>query len=407
MGENEEKRGLSRAGVGAPGSMYERALIIGASGEVFFTIWDMVMRVLRTVIAYYALLLTSPVSFVMFMVRYNMLWNGKLFGFVSTVFFFLWYPFVSLGLVIFKAVKAKVMPTPSFDDGNVFFISPSNPVAALFWLWYKDLSPPLAQFMLCGGDEEAIRHSWVDTISTKKFWRRHLESVGAHVPQELGLWDGEKLEWNQKYNKQDVVVKLDASFLGIGDQFLVFGKDVHSAEDIEACLAKECAGKKDTHVLEWIRPAEGMEVHSLDILTIADPVTNKVEVFTVIYWGDCKDGKSTHSTEAGYSCDVAREVNNGPCAWYAPHFANMTEKPGHGTGLKLPGLKECVDHAVRCHEAVLKEQPWIKMAGWDAICARSGIVFFEGNFAQMRLPRRVFLSWGLLYASLKRWVFKV
>ena len=34
------------------------------------------------------------------------------------------------------------------------------------------------------------------------------------------------------------------------------------------------------------------------------------------------------------------------------------------------------------------------MAGWDLIISRTGVVFFEGNFAQMRLPRRVFLSWG-------------
>ena len=53
---------------------------------------------------------------------------------------------------------------------------------------------------------------------------------------------------------------------------------------------------------------------------------------------------------------------------------------------------------VKAHEHAMAEQPWLKMIGWDAILARNGPIFFEGNYAQMRLPRRVFLSFATLRA---------
>ena len=50
-------------------------------------------------------------------------------------------------------------------------------------------------------------------------------------------------------------------------------------------------------------------------------------------------------------------------------------------------------------------QPWLRMIGWDCIMARGedAPVFFEGNYAQMRLPRRVFLSWENLWHCLTQW----
>lgn len=56
---------------------------------------------------------------------------------------------------------------------------------------------------------------------------------------------------------------------------------------------------------------------------------------------------------------------------------------------------------VECHKNAMKEQPFLKMIGWDLMLARKGIVYFEGNYAQMRLPRRVFLSWGMTLECLK------
>ena len=58
---------------------------------------------------------------------------------------------------------------------------------------------------------------------------------------------------------------------------------------------------------------------------------------------------------------------------------------------------------IKAHEAAMAEQPWLKMIGWDAIISRSGPVVFEGNYAQMRLPRRTFLTWANLYYCLTAW----
>ena len=59
---------------------------------------------------------------------------------------------------------------------------------------------------------------------------------------------------------------------------------------------------------------------------------------------------------------------------------------------------------VKAHEHAMAEQPWLKMIGWDAMLAHGGPpVFFEGNYAQMRLPRRVFLSWENLWHCLLQW----
>ena len=59
--------------------------------------------------------------------------------------------------------------------------------------------------------------------------------------------------------------------------------------------------------------------------------------------------------------------------------------------------------AIAAHASAMREQPWLKMIGWDAMLARHGPVFFEGNFAGMRLPRRVFLSWKTLMLCMREW----
>ena len=156
-------------------------------------------------------------------------------------------------------------------------------------------------------------------------------------------------------------------------------------------------------MLEWIRPAEGQEVHSLDMVTLAKP-DGEIELLTVVYWGDCKDGCTTHTTRAGYVVDAALEEIAATCKWYAPGFASMTPKLQYSIGHKLPGVAEACAKMVECHRAVMTEQPWIRMIGWDAIIAKGGPpVFFEGNYAQMRLPRRVFLSWENMWHCLRVW----
>ena len=82
----------------------------------------------------------------------------------------------------------------------------------------------------------------------------------------------------------------------------------------------------------------------------------------------------------------------------------MKPKPQFSIGHKLPGVAKACQLMVEAHRSAMIEQPWLKMIGWDAILAHGGpAVFFEGNYAQMRLPRRVFLSWETLWLSLRLW----
>ena len=55
------------------------------------------------------------------------------------------------------------------------------------------------------------------------------------------------------------------------------------------------------------------------------------------------------------------------------------------------------------------EEKWLVAVGWDAMVTKSvdaktgenEIVFFEGNFAGARVPRRMFLNWPCLKAMVR------
>lgn len=224
----------------------------------------------------------------------------------------------------------------------------------------------MAQFLMNRGDSTAIAHSWFDWNTDKVFWRSHLEAVGAPVPRELGRWtelsDGSwGIEWFHEYKDEDIVIKLKDESNGIGDAFLLHGTGKDQIKDSKAiehymqtkkgeqvgCGVKDNSGlvynQKEALVLEWVRPSQAgdaaglQEVHTLDIMTVAMP-DGTVEVWTVLYWGDCQDGKTSHTTNGGYVIDVANEEISGTCAWYAPYFANMVKKRDFSTGHSLPGV---------------------------------------------------------------------
>ena len=81
----------------------------------------------------------------------------------------------------------------------------------------------------------------------------------------------------------------------------------------------------------------------------------------------------------------------------------MTPKLQYSIGHKLPGVAHACQLVVAAHRSAMAEQPWLKQVGWDAILAKGegGPVFFEGNYAQMRTPRRVFLSWENLWGFMR------
>jgi len=421
-------------GVGKAGSLYESILASSNADTKWFTIGDTTSRVARVLVTYYVLMFTHPISFFIFLTRYNMLWEkggglGLWFGFFSTV---LTYPIYPLTFLITLLAKRWFMEEPAYAT-TVFFQPPKGTFSAILWEYYKGLSPPMAQFMMNRGDKTAIAHSWYDAITDKHFWRSILEGSGAAVPRELGRWkdlgNGEwGVEWFYPLKGEDIVIKLRDESNGIGDAFLYNGTGEGEIADQEAmerymretkgeqqgCGTNDDSGlvynNKEALILEWVRPSTAkdaageQECHSLDIMTVEMSPGN-IEVVTCLYWGDCSDGKTTHSTQGGYVCDVENDKIGATCDWYAPYFANMPINESYTTGHDLPGIAECCELVIKAHKYAMQQQPWLKMIGWDAIVSRTGPIFFEGNYAQMRLPRRVFLSWDATFKMIGLFVF--
>ena len=90
--------------------------------------------------------------------------------------------------------------------------------------------------------------------------------------------------------------------------------------------------------------------------------------------------------------DAISEEIVSTCKWYAPGFAGMRPEPGRafGIGHQLPGVAAACRLMVEAHRSAMREQPWLRMIGWDAMIARGGPpVFFEGNYAQVRVSAAV------------------
>ena len=346
-------------------------------------------RVARVVLLNYYLMVLYPISFFIYTLRYNMLWYGTKFGLLLTSFYFV-TPFALLAVYVAKRIiKTLGLGSKSFDDGNVFFVSPPSLVASILWDMCKDYGMFVGCFLLVRTDREGILHTHHDEVTVKTWWRDLLEKAGAQIPRQLGSWDGAKVDI--KEFKTDIVVKLPDSYLGIGDLFLEYKKEFTTLAELEAILIEKHPGKKGVLLLDWIRPRKDMEVHQLDIVTVRTP--DGVQPLSILYWGDCS-GPSSHSCSAGYICDFETESIVAPAKWYSYAFVNMKAPR---IGQKLPGLKDAVSTAIKAHELIDKK--WLKACGWDCmITDNRGPVFFEGNLAGARFPRRVFLDWPNVFA---------
>ena len=73
--------------------------------------------------------------------------------------------------------------------GRVFFVKPPNPVASFIWDLYLNQSMFVGQYLLVGTNDDAIEHTWFDSLLTKDFWRSKLGEVGARLPRQLGEWN--------------------------------------------------------------------------------------------------------------------------------------------------------------------------------------------------------------------------
>ena len=73
--------------------------------------------------------------------------------------------------------------------------------------------------------------------------------------------------------------------------------------------------------------------------------------------------------------------------WYSPAFTSMATPL---TGTRFHGVKEACESAVAAHKQIAHQ--WLTAVGWDMMVVEDGVVFFEGNYAGARTPRRVYLS---------------
>ena len=279
---------------------------------------------------------------------------------------------------------------------SIYFVAPKNLLTAFLWLFLKDFSLYVTNFMICGTNSDAIGHTFKDTIMDKYFWRELLVKSGAEVPKELGRFKNNRLLMFEDFKTADIVLKIPDSYLGIGDKFLVFGEDFSTVGDIEEIIQTEkIYNGKEVLVLSWIRPKEEMGVHLLDFLTISS-ADEGFKVANVILWTDCT-GPTTHTCQSGYLVDVETETITGTTPWYSAHFANQKKEL---VGLKIPGVKTALRQAVRAHELI--PHKWCRAIGWDCMITRDGTpVFFEGNLAAHRVPRRVSLHYKIADLFLK------
>lgn len=181
--------------------------------------------------------------------------------------------------------------------GRVFFIKPDGMVKSFMWGCYITQSCFIGQFFLCGTSDNAIQHTWYDTILTKNFWRKTLTEVDARLPRDLAHWDGKgnlTLNYPDLMCKGDIVIKINDSYLGIGDAFMSLGKDYKTVEDIRAKLSEDTYKGKEALVLELVRPKKSLGVHSFDIITMRTP-DDDVKVISILLWTDCTT-QSSHST---------------------------------------------------------------------------------------------------------------
>merc|ERR1712166_1361254 len=358
----------------------------------WFGLWDCLCRYLSTIFAFYWCMITSPFSFAYYTYKYNQTWYGYP-GLMLTAI----YPVLPFGIVLMELAKKaqkqlnKVFNPnmeASWDEagpGRVFFVKPDSMLADWLWSFYLTTSMFVGQFWLAGTHPDAISHTWVDTILTKDFWRAALESVEARVPRELGRWTGSTLNVFHELNCSDLVIKVPDGYLGIGDSFWNYGTDYSSLEELELKLQQQYS-EQEVLVLEMVRPRKDLGVHSLDILTVRTP-DDGVKVLSVLLWTNCTTD-SSHSCQEGYMVDVESETIVGAANWYCAAFAEMNAPL---VGTKYPGVREACEKAVAAHNKI--EEQWLVAVGWDAmVMPKSEIVFFEGNFAGARTPRRMFLS---------------
>jgi len=382
-------------------------------GGEWFSVTDTATRLGLAVFAFYRFLLLEPFALLRFAYGWNTLWYGRFRGLVLTLNLPI-LPFVLCAAELIKRL-AEHLPWAEVDwkmkgPGRVFFVRPSSFLASLLWDFYLAVSVFCGTFLQYSTHPDGLMHTWYDTICVKEYWYELLDAAGARRPLQLAGWDGASAHNTGPgvtFGRADLVCKISDSYLGIGDKVLKRGKasggDFDTVEDIQAILAADPAyAGKSAIATEFVSAHPTMhlsgdgygQVHSLDIVTLRTKAG--VRVLTCLLWTDC-DTWSSHSCKAGYLVDVHSETVVAPTAWYSPYFATQ---PSSLIGTIIPGVREACAKAVAAHEA--STLPWLTSVGWDCMLTPEGPVFFEGNVASYRTPRRMFLTPDLLIGFLEQ-----
>jgi len=373
---------------------------------------DLFSRALiRPIKLHYYNVVAHPISYFVYTWMHMKLWYHP----VAAVPMLLLYPFLPLSVFIARVVTQTYQKisnylnpsATSWDTGSIWYIEPDNWIKKALWSFNKDFSTYAAGFWLVGNSQEAMDHTWYDSVTNKDYWRSLFERTGARYPRAIGRFENNKMNFYKDVDC-DIVCKIVDGYLGIGDLFLRKGEDFNGSEDLEKLvgLNKTYTGKT-VILMEWVRPDPDLGVHQIDVVTIKTRKHGVVPL-SILMWAECT-GPSSHSSKCGYVIDLKTETIVSATEWYTYFFLG---KPAKRIGQKIEGIKQGVERCVKMHEEL--KEPWLRAVGWDfMVSSRNAVgeggsvptknVFFEGNFAHQRFPRRVFLTSESLSRHMNHW----
>lgn len=377
------------------GKLYEGTTF--CSDRTWFHTFDIWYRFSLTVFLHYFNAVTHPISYPMFCFDYLNTWYSAPVA-LSALCCWPVYPLWVVALEVGKRIQQlwKVDWTQA-GPGSVFFTRPKGFVNSIVWDCYLNVSMMSAHFLYNGPAHDSIVASVKDVDTTKCFWRDIIfQGCGMRKAREMGQFQYGRLRMTHDATGVDIVAKIEDSFLGVGDKWLTYGKEFKTTEDLQEFCSENFTPDQLVLLLEIVRPDPLWKVHQLDIVTVV--TTTGPKVLSVLWWGDCS-GPSSHSSASGYCVDAKTGQIMTPVKWYSVSYAN--QNMSH-IGRVIPGVEAACRKAIEAHTEVLKHRPWMKAVGWDCMLMKNDEwVWFEGNFAQARTPRRIFLTASNLFHAIK------
>ena len=369
----------------------------------WYSLSDITSRISMALLGFLYALLSRPFSLIRYTYLFNVIFSGRAKAVVSVILLPFWPIIILLNTIVFNNLSFLPMLNVNDDalESLQFFTNNLSPTASILYDFCQELCNYVGNFYILGPNREGIQTMYWDTEKTTKvFWRKQLNEEGARIAKEVGVWDGEKLELREKVEEFGaLLIKVTDSCMGIGDLFLKRTSDYETAEDLEEIFRNKYLGKPCL-LIEFITAHPRLKVHSLDILTAKDPAGN-VQLIDIVVWAGSASETSHGATDC-YMIDPKSGMTCNYGKWYNPNFVNTSSE---GLGVQYPGVSEAVLTAMKTHRNL--PYPWLSVVGWDCMVTEdSDMVFFEGNLAAWRCPRRLFLSFrNLIYfVSFISWV---